>query len=960
MAKLTVADLEVLFTANTDKVEKAEKQIVAIGKKIEGNPLKIDADTKGVLGSMDRVEGAAKKLVSERAVLKLDADVSRAEKNLGRAVDRLEDLHIRAEGGIDVTADVKRAEASIQRFERQLDALKRARNVVDVEVEVEEQKAESNLKRFLSMFKQRTAEAGDAGGRSLTEGLDAATRGAGQKVGDVVGGDIEDTLIDALTAIPVAGGIIIAGVAIGKAITGAIEDGLAVEKNTDRLQGLTGISEADALRLSRAAGEAYANNFGDSIESNMDTARLALQFRILDPTATTRDAQLVVQGLAGIADVLEEDVRPTAQAVAQLLSTGLAKDAQGAYDLIAAGARNGLNRNEDLLDTLTEYPALFQRLGLSGEEALGLINQGMQAGARNSDLAADALKEFQIRATDASELSKTSFESLGLNAEEMTAKIARGGQEARDGLDEVLDKLRETEDPILRNAAAVGLFGTQAEDLAEALFAMDLSTAVDQLGQVQGAAQKMFDTLASNDASKIEQAQRNIEVAADGIKGALASVFAEPLGDFADWVSQNRGPILQFFQDLVNGAIDFSISATEGVGAFVAGPLAEMVEGLAVAIKFFNWGADTSELDKLAEGMRGFESTTDGVVTKLEDMRGQFNEFTDPLVQLGYVNDAALRTADAVSQVGYAAEGGAALINNFTVAQDGSVRASGELKAQLDASAAALLAEYDAALAAGESQDNLQARYYTTRDALLAQLTAMGLTQEQAQALIDTVLRTPEQAITTYSSNAAAEAAIVDNLTQKVIQLPDGSFAIVATGVQTVENQLQQLTRPRSVQILAHYDYGRGPAAPVGVGTVMRADGGPISGPGGPRDDLVPVWGSNGEHMLTAREVQAMGGHGGVYRLRRAMLDGSLRLADGGPVSVPSDTWSVPDTRASSVATPAATSPGVGIDGAGLGALIAEVRSLRDSLGRPNVSISNPVSRDAKSDAWEAAQILDV
>lgn len=962
MAKLTVADLEVLFTANTDKVEKAEKQIVAIGKKIEGNPLKIDADTKGVLGSMDRVEGAAKKLVSERAVLKLDADVSRAEKNLGRAVDRLEDLHIRAEGGIDVTADVKRAEASIQRFERQLDALKRARNVVDVEVEVEEQKAESNLKRFLSMFKQRTAEAGDAGGRSLTEGLDAATRGAGQKVGDVVGGDIEDTLIDALTAIPVAGGIIIAGVAIGKAITGAIEDGLAVEKNTDRLQGLTGISEADALRLSRAAGEAYANNFGESIESNMDTARLALQFRILDPSATTRDAQLVVQGLAGIADVLEEDVRPTAQAVTQLLSTGMAKNAQAAYDLIAAGARNGLNRNEDLLDTLTEYPALFKRLGLSGEDALGLINQGMQAGARNSDLAADALKEFQIRASEDLPNATLGFELLGMSVEDSMNKVAAGGATARETLAETLNRLSEMEPGVDRTRAAMALFGTQAEDLGDSLFAMDLDTAVQQLGQVQGAAQKMFDTLASNDASKIEQAQRNIEVAADGIKGALAGVFAEPLGDFADWVSQNRGPILQFFQDLVNGAIDFGISATESFGSFVSGPLAEMVEGVAGIVDFFN-GAEgrPKELDDLAEGMRGFESTTDAAVTKLEEMRGQFNDFTDPLVALGYVNDAALQTADAVSKVGIAAADGATLISNFAVAQDGSVRASGELKAQLDASAAALLVEYDAAIAAGESQDNLQGRYYATRDALLAQLTAMGLTQEQAQALIDTVLRTPEQAITTYSSNAAAEAAIVDNLTQKVIQLPDGSFAIVATGVQTVESQLQQLTRPRSVQILAHYDYGRGPAAPVGVGTVLqRAKGGPISGPGGPRDDLVPVWGSNGEHMLTAREVQAMGGHGGVYRLRRAMLDGSLRLADGGPVSVSSDTWSVPDTRASSVVTPAATAPGVGIDGAGLGALIAEVRSLRDALGRPNVSISNPVSRDAKSDAWEAVQILDV
>ncbi|KRD51965.1 phage tail tape measure protein [Microbacterium sp. Root280D1] len=773
MRKLTVADLELLFTANTDKVEKAEKQVLAIGKKIESNPIKVGADAKGALGAMDRVEKAAKKLVSERAVLQLDADVSRAEKNLARAVNKLEDLHIRAEGGLDVTADVKRAEASIQRIERMLDGLRTARNAVDVEVN--EEPAETGLKRFLALFKRRTEEAGDEGGRSLSQGLDAATRGAGQKVGDVVGGDIEKTLVDALSAIPIAGGIVLGGYAIGKAITGAIQDGLAVEKRQDRLQGLTGISEADALRLGRASGEAYANNFGDSIESNMDATRLSLQFRILDPSATTRDAQLVVQGLAGISDALEEDVRPTAQAVAQLLSTGLARSAQEAYDLIAAGARNGLNRNEDLLDTLTEYPSLFQRLGLSGEEALGLVSQGMKAGARNSDLAADALKEFQIRATDASELSASGFEALGLNAEEMTNKIVQGGASARDGLAEVLTKLREMAPGVERNNAAVALFGAQAEDLGDSLFAMDLSTAVEQLDGVTGSAQRMFDTLAGNDASKIDQAQRNIEVAADGIKGALASVFAEPLGDFADWVSQNRGPILQFFQDLVNGAIDFGISATESFGSFVSGPLAETVEGLAGLIDFFNGAEERpKELDDLAESMRGFDSSTDDAVSKLEELRGQFNDFTDPLVQLGYVNDAALRTADAVAQVGSSA--------------DGTAASAAEMEYQTRLAVEALQVELETAAAAGESQQNLTDRYNASTEALVQQLIQMGYTDEEARNLIATYGAVPELVQTTIDAKTEEAQAKVDsfiesnqqrNLRIKIVA--DGSSFVIPT-----------------------------------------------------------------------------------------------------------------------------------------------------------------------------------
>jgi phage-related minor tail protein len=860
MAKLTVADLEVLFTANTTQVEKADKQIVAIGKKVESNPLKVDADTKPALQGMDRVENAAKKLVSERAVVKLDADISRAEKNLARAVDRLEDLHVRAEGGLDVTADVKRAEASIVRLERQLDGLKRARNVVGVEVETEE--AESGLKRFLSLFKKRTEDAGSEGGRSLAKGLDSATRTAGQKVGDVVGGDIESTLIDALTAIPIAGGIVLAAVGIGKAVLGGIQDGLQVEVRQDRLQALTGINEGAAQRLGRAAGEAYSNNFGESIESNMDTTRLALQFRILDPAATTRDAQQVVQGLAGIADVLDEEVRPTAQAVAQMISTGVAKNSKEAFDLLAAGARNGLNRSEDLLDTLTEYPSLFERLGLKGDEALGLINQGMRAGARNSDLAADALKEFQIRATDGSKASADAFDLLGMDAEKMTAKIARGGKDARDGLATVLDKLRETEDPVKRNAAAVGLFGTQAEDLGQALFAMDLSSAVDQLEGVTGSAQRMFDTLASNDAANISQAQRNIEVAADGIKGALAAAFSEPLAEGAEWISKNRGPMLQFFADLVNGAIDFAVAANTGFGEFVSGPLADMVQGLGIVMETLSLGkADTSGLKELEEQMRGFSDSTEDTNKKLEGMRSEFNGFADGQIALGYLNDAAVRTADAIDKVG--------------VAQDGTKTSGEALRTQVQSVADAFAKEIELARETGESQQNLTDRYTTTRDALIEQATASGISREAAEALIDTVLQTPAEIKTAYASNVAEETGRVVDLGNKIVSLPDGDFTVrgetseAYRKLMDLQAALRQVTGNKGLHIST---------GPGGQGGITQHDGGMVEfmANGGLRG-LTPM--SPIAQMVPANTWRVVGDRGDVPEAY-IPLDGSRRSLD--------------------------------------------------------------------------------
>lgn len=58
------------------------------------------------------------------------------------------------------------------------------------------------------------------------------------------------------------------------------------------------------------------------------------------------------------------------------------------------------------------------------------------------------------------------------------------------------------------------------------------------------------------------------------------------------------------------------------------------------------------------------------------------------------------------------------------------------------------------------------------------------------------------------------------------------------------------------------------------------ATGGAIAGAGGPTDDRIPAMLSNGEHVLTAADVAAMGGQGGVYAFRNA-----LHRAVGGPVS---------------------------------------------------------------------------
>ena len=53
--------------------------------------------------------------------------------------------------------------------------------------------------------------------------------------------------------------------------------------------------------------------------------------------------------------------------------------------------------SDDLLDTLNEYSPLMKAAGVSGEQFVGILDQGLAVGVRNTDLLGDAIKETNIR-----------------------------------------------------------------------------------------------------------------------------------------------------------------------------------------------------------------------------------------------------------------------------------------------------------------------------------------------------------------------------------------------------------------------------------------------------------------------------------------------------------------------------------------------------------------------------------
>lgn len=335
----------------------------------------------------------------------------------------------------------------------------------------------SNTDFITEPIRRQTTRAGEEAEQTLRERLTAGVQSAGQGIGK------------AMSGIAVAG---------GAAFAAAFAEALDVQKAQSKLRAQLGLSTKESQRIGKVAGDLFSNAYGDSMEDVNEAIKSVVQNMDGMRTASSAVLKDTAKDALNLATIMDEDVGKVTTAVAQILRTGLAKNAKEAFDVLAVGVQKGANRAEDLLDTFVEYGTQFRKMGLSAKQATGILTQGLQAGARDADIVADAIKEFSIRAIDGSTTTAAGFKALGLNAGEMARAIGKGGDFANEALDMTLDRLRAIDDPVKREAAAVALFGTQAEDLGKALFAIDPSTAVNALGKVEGAANGVDKALNDN------------------------------------------------------------------------------------------------------------------------------------------------------------------------------------------------------------------------------------------------------------------------------------------------------------------------------------------------------------------------------------------------------------------------------------------------------------------------------
>lgn len=324
-----------------------------------------------------------------------------------------------------------------------------------------------------------------------------------------------------------AGGVVAGFAALGtmgvKVFVDQVEQGLQRLQVRDMFQVRMGVDESTMAGYGREAADALANGWGTSVADNLRTLQFGVQGGLIDRDAADEDVQKFIEQTQAMSGILEEDAQQIARGTRNFINTGLVGSYEDAFNLILAANAQGLNISDDLLDTFEEYGTKFRDLGLNGADALGLINQMWEGGARNVDVAADGLKEFAITVTDGSELTGQAFEALGFNAEEMKRRFIEGGEVARTSFGEIITALREL-DAEEREQVGLALFKTKWEDMGDAVNNLDLSRAGTELGSVGGAIDQATQRL-SEHVSGWDLLRTKVDTTVGDIQSRLADSF---------------------------------------------------------------------------------------------------------------------------------------------------------------------------------------------------------------------------------------------------------------------------------------------------------------------------------------------------------------------------------------------------------------------------------------------------
>ncbi|WP_373124954.1 phage tail tape measure protein [Blautia producta] len=174
------------------------------------------------------------------------------------------------------------------------------------------------------------------------------------------------------------------------AVVNAVKSVTSLETAQRQLQASTGATAGEMQQYKSVMEDLHNNNYGDDINDVTQSMALVKQYTgELDPSKLE---SMTENGIA-MRDVFDMDLSETIRGVDGLVEN-MGVTSEEAFDLMARGAQNGLNKSGELADNIAEYSQLWGQAGFSAQEMFGILQNGLDSGAYNLDNVNDFVKEF--------------------------------------------------------------------------------------------------------------------------------------------------------------------------------------------------------------------------------------------------------------------------------------------------------------------------------------------------------------------------------------------------------------------------------------------------------------------------------------------------------------------------------------------------------------------------------------
>jgi len=613
------------------------------GETIKGLNVVIGSDTTGLTSALSDVNKASRGIQSElkqvEKLLKLDPTntelLAQKQQLLTDAVanttEKLNRLRVAQDQVSEQFARGEISEGAYRAFQREIAA------------------TEQQLRSFETQIAGTVADLNQLGDTAQVN----ADKLKG--VGDKLKGAGENMSMAITAPIVAAGGLM---------LKGAID----AETAQGKLQASLGITAEEAEKLGVVAQEVWKNGFGESIEE----ANEALT-TIKKNMAGLSDDELkpITEGAMTLADVFGAEVADSTKAAGTMMKN-FGISGQDALDLITVGFQKGGDYSGELLDTLNEYSPQFASMGLSADQAMGILLKGAENGAFSLDKVGDAMKEFNIRAQDGSKATAEGFSAIGLNAQKMGAAMAKGGEDGQKAFTATVTALAAMKNPIEQNAAGTALFGTQWEDVrAKVIVAM--VDGVKGIGDFKGATDEATTAMyANNPGLAMTKAFREMQLAvgpallgiADIIQNTIAPAIKNLAEGFSNFSPVGKkvvlaivgiiailGPLLMIVGSATGIFASLSVAAGAAgvsIGALVA-PIAITVAIIAAVIAagialYKNWDTIKAKLAEAWGAIKENVSTVWGsIVQFFQELPEKISTFFSELPwKLGYIIGQAI------------------------------------------------------------------------------------------------------------------------------------------------------------------------------------------------------------------------------------------------------------------------------------------------------------------------------